>query len=362
MAVDPNTGQTVINQPGFDMRYAGFLDPNAVGNLQAGQNQAADQQGHSAQSHASEARLYAKLWRIRGDCTGIAVPGRDANAQEIAREHAGSLCCASGCGETKAALAKHAQDQADLDAAEKRDVLKATQTKEGETQIGLKYGDQLGQQAATAAAAKAQAELPSQMTLENQKGKFQLGAAEIAANAANRRGYVVSDASGNQHIITPSGQEIYTATSPGGGKLTAPQTALNEADVAALKNYTTRTAAAQQLSNNIPNFVAKYTGQDPQKVAQMTPQQQADLVRSVPTTSALAMAVNPNYGGLDAISSDIGINAAGTKRPDPDRFRHCCRAKEHTEPHEHAGKERHHSAESLQRYPESGQGTAISKK
>ncbi len=52
--------------------------------------------------------------------------------------------------------------------------------------------------------------------------------------------------------------------------MTAPQTALNEADVAALKNYTTRTAAAQQLSNNIPNL-AKYTGQDPQKVAQMTP-------------------------------------------------------------------------------------------
>ncbi len=63
-------------------------------------------------------------------------------------------------------------------------IARATQTKEGETQIGLKYGIQLGQQAATAAAAKAQAELPSQMTLENQKGKFQLGAAGIAANAA----------------------------------------------------------------------------------------------------------------------------------------------------------------------------------
>ena len=94
-------------------------------------------------------------------------------------------------------------------------------------------------------------------------------------------------------------------------------TALNEADVAALKNYTTRSASAAQLQNNIPNFVAKYTGQDPAKVAAMTPQQQADLVRSVPFTSAAAMAMNPNYGGLDAISSDIGINAAGTKRPDP---------------------------------------------
>ena len=39
MAVDPNTGQTVLNIPGFDQKYAAFLDPNAIAQNAAQQNQ-----------------------------------------------------------------------------------------------------------------------------------------------------------------------------------------------------------------------------------------------------------------------------------------------------------------------------------
>lgn len=318
MAVDPNTGQSVVNIPGFDQRYAGFVDPAAMGGLAAQQGQLGTQ-GQLA--HAMLSQGYIPNSGFAGALTQglqsmmgmIMLKKSQAQQAQLYQQQIQAM--------NDAALKQQAYEKQKATFMTDEEIRKAGGIAQGAEDIKLKNAPQEAINAANQAGLISNADQPNKLAQIAAEGRNAANVASISANATKGRAYTMQDAQGNTIMaaLQPDGsfKQVFSTPSAGGGKLTAPQTALNEADVTALKNYTTRTAAAQQLTNNLPNFVAKYTGQDPAVVAKMTPQQQADAIKSVPITSAAMMALNPNYGGLDAISNDIGINAAGTKRPDP---------------------------------------------
>lgn len=330
MATDPTTGQTILT-PRFDQAYAGFLDPTQFGQIAAGQSQAGllgslGQQLLQAGYVPNSGSKGAISQMIQALAGGLMLKRSQDQIAGLSQQQAQAM--------NDAEVKKHAQEQADLKtktdelirqaggskAAELAAASSPAQTAADAARLAALSGPE-----ATAAGAKAAAEatakLPGEKELEQMRAASAANVAGIGANATKGRAYQVQDAAGNTKMVAlqPDGsfKEVYSTPSAGGGKLTPTQTALNEADVTALKNYTTRTAAAEQLTNNLPNFVSKYTGLDPAAVAQMTPQQQADAIRKVPVTQVANAAINPNYSGLDAIGNDIGINAAGTKRPDP---------------------------------------------
>jgi hypothetical protein len=314
MAVDPNTGQTVLNIPGFDQRYAGFLDPTAVSQFATGQNQA-NTMGSLGRSLMQSG--YIPNSGFAGALAQMVQAALGAHMLNKSQEQMGSLYQQQIEAANKAEQAKHAQDLADKKVATDEEIRKALGTKEGETKLALQYGDLTNAQQAKLKAAEAMAVLPAEerkIQLETQ-GKIQ--AATAAAEVSNRRGYVVPDASGNSVVITPQGKEIYRATAPGGGKLTPADTALNAADTGALEKLNVRKTAAQQLQQNLVNWTAAYTGSDPKELQGLSPQQLAEKVKSVPSMQAIS-ALNPiGNRGLDAMSNDIAINAAGTKRDTP---------------------------------------------
>jgi hypothetical protein len=197
-------------------------------------------------------------------------------------------------------------------------IKQATGIKEGETQIGLKYGDQTAAQAAKLAGltegAKAGAGLPYDLAKIDAETAGKIKASVAAAEVANRRGYVVPDASGNSVVVTPQGKVIYQATTPGGGKLTPSETSLNQADTNALESFNKRWSAAVQLQQNIRTFASQYAGVPPEQAATMNKQQLVDAIKKVPTGQAVSL-LNPlGNRGLDAIANDMAINAGGTKR------------------------------------------------
>ncbi len=330
MATDPTTGQTILT-PRFDQQYAGFLDPTQFGQIAAGQSQAGllgqlGQQMLQAGYVPNSGRGGAIAQMIQALAGGMMLKKAQDQIAGLSSQQAE----AANAAYTK----KHAQEQADLQAAADRAIYQKTGEKKGELAAAsspeqtaadaARLATMSGPEAAAAgakAAAEEAAKLPGEKELERMRAASAANVAGIGANATKGRAYQVQDAAGNTKMVAlqPDGsfKEVYTTPSAGGGKLTPTQTALNEADVTALKNYTTRTAAAEQLTNNLPNFVSKYTGLDPAAVAKMTPQEQAAAIRKVPYTQMANAAANPNYAGLDAIGNDIGINAAGTKRPDP---------------------------------------------
>jgi soluble cytochrome b562 len=315
MAVDPNTGQTVIAQPGFDMKYAGYLDPATIAALQGQQSQAGIQ-GQLAQS-LMQAGYVPNSGKMGGFAQGLqtligAMMQKDAlSKMQTANE--GQLKAANAAAEKKA-IADKADQVFKTDEAIRQGVAIPVGVKEGEINLGHKYVDVTSADEAKTAAAKAEALLPTEAQKIKLETQGKIAAATAAADVANRRGYVVSDAAGNQHIITPQGKEIFETTSPGGGKLTPTQTELNAVDVEKAKQLQVRGQAAIQLQNNANNWAAKYLGVDPQTLQSMKPEDVAKKIRDVPLTHAAMVMMNPQMGGLDAISNDMGINAAGTKR------------------------------------------------
>jgi len=309
MAVDPVTGQTVIPQ-GFEQRYAGFFDPAAVGQLQSDQshNQMLGQLGQSLMQSG-----YVPNSGFGGALAQMTQAMIGAYMTKHAQDQMADIYSRRAQAESQAARAAHEQMLADKAYDTNESIRKTAGEKDAEEKIKLANAEQEAKNAAQAAGLKSQAELPSQMALEKQKGGYQLEAAQISANAANRRGYVVPDANGNSVVVSPQGQVIYQATTPGGGKLTPAQVELNKADEGALQQFNVRQGGAKQLDTNLRQWAAKYTGADPEAVAKMTPAQVSDLVRK--QGHGLANALNftdPN--GLDATAADLAINAGTTKR------------------------------------------------
>lgn len=322
MAVDPSTGQSVVNAPRFDQQYAGFLDPTSFGQISSEQNQLGTQ---SALAQQMMQAGYIPRSGFGGALAQMVQAAIGAHMLKSAQEQQAQLYQQQIQAMNQAAQAKHAQEQADLDAAEKRAIAQATGIDEGKVLNQLKYAKETAAADAAAAATKAQALLPTEaqkIQLETQ-GKIQ--AAMAAAEVANRRGYVVQDAAGNQHIITPQGKEIYETSTPGGGKLTEPQKAQNEVDVATQKELLIRNAAATQVPHNAANWVATYLGipadQMQQQIGNLPPHDQmlklADMVRNAPITTMVGN-INPATNqALIKIGSDLGVNMAGTKRATP---------------------------------------------
>lgn len=316
MATDPNTGQSIINLPGFDQRYAAFIDPSQVGAL-ASQNSQLGLQGAIAQNmmghqYIPNSGFGGALAQIANSLVGMKML-RDMQSKqaEINTQMAQAI---------QAAAIKQREAQREDEAYKTNEAIRqATGIKQGEEDIKLKNADQEAQNAAKAKGLEAQATLPAQMALEKEKGQFQLGAASIAANAANRRGYVVQDAAGNQHIISPQGQEIYQTSVPGGGKLTPEQTAQNEVDVNTAKALQVRQAGAQQLPGNITNWVETYMGQPAGTYAGKSLSDLSGILRKAPvvfgSNSMASNAINPNtHQALNSIGNDLAINSATMKR------------------------------------------------
>jgi hypothetical protein len=310
MAVDPNTGQTIIPING-GANLAGFMDPSMFGQIQSGQGQA-DQQSQLAQ-----AMLQRGYTPNSGGFGAIAQMLQSAMGMKMlqdSQQKSQGLYQQYAQMQANAMAAKHAQDQGDADAAEKRAIAQATGIKEGDTQIGLKYAPQQSAADASAAAAKATALLPSESDKIRLETQGKIAAATAAAEVANRRGYIVSDNSGNQHVITPGGKEIYTSSSPGGGKLTAPQTAANEADVDSLKNLTQKLAGGKMLVSDLTNFTQNYTGAAPG--ATTDPSKLPDMIRQGSFWNASNL--NPaSNSGILANAASAAIHSANLSQTAP---------------------------------------------
>jgi hypothetical protein len=307
--IDPNTGQTV-----FDQRYAAFLDPAQMAQVQAQQGQAG-QLGQLGQEMMNKGYIPnsgfgGALAQMLQAFTGMKMLNK--SKEEMQQASQAQLEAAK-----QAALAERAAKREDTKFMTDEEIRKAGGTDEAKKKVDLQYADQTSSAEAKAAAAKAQALLPTEAQKIQLETQGKIAAATAAAEVGNRRGYVVADASGNQHVITPQGKEIYQATSPGGGKLTPTQQELNKVDVNKLEQLQVRNQAAQQLQGNLNNWAANYLQVDPNTLQGKSKEEIAKMIQSVPVTHAMAVSLNPNMGGLDAISNDIGINAAGTKRATP---------------------------------------------
>jgi hypothetical protein len=234
----------------------------------------------------------------------------------------------------KAYTAKHAQEQADLQAAadrsiyqkggEKKAELAAASSPEQTAADAARLATMSGPEAAAAgakAAAEAAAKLPGEKELEQMRTASAANVASIGASATKGRGYLVPDGSGNTHLIMPAPGggvvDAYQTTTPGGGKLTPDAIALNEADTKTLGSFAKRRAASQQLATNLTSFVAAYTGADPKDLQGLSADELAKRVEAVPKSQAIGL-INPiGNRGLDTIAGDMAINAAGTKQEAP---------------------------------------------
>jgi hypothetical protein len=157
MAIDPSTGQSVVSAPSFDQRFAGFLDPSTMGGLMADQGQLG-MQSQLAQSMMNAG--YIPRTGFGGALAQMIQAAMGAHMLKNAQAQQAQLYQQQLDAINKAAQAKHAQDQADLDANEKRAVQQALGINEGETQTKLKYAPQMSQADAQAAAAKEAAIAP----------------------------------------------------------------------------------------------------------------------------------------------------------------------------------------------------------
>ena len=168
MAIDPNTGQTVINQPGFDMKYAGYLDPETLAQLQAQQGQAGlqSQLGQELMSRGYVPNSGKMGAFSQGLQNVIGALMQQNSISQMKDVYKGQLNAANA-----AALLKQKQDDADqvkkTDEAIRQGVGIAGGSADAKAQVDLKYGDQMGAQAAKAAGLKAGAE--SSANLPNQE-------------------------------------------------------------------------------------------------------------------------------------------------------------------------------------------------
>lgn len=157
MAIDPSTGQSVVSAPSFDQRFAGFLDPSTMGGLMADQGQLG-MQSQLAQSMMNAG--YIPRTGFGGALTQMIQAAMGAHMLKNAQAQQAQLYQQQLDSINKAAQAKHAQDQADLDANEKRAINQAVGIDEGQTLTKLKYAPQMSQADAQAAAEKAAAVAP----------------------------------------------------------------------------------------------------------------------------------------------------------------------------------------------------------
>ena len=190
MAVDPRTGQTVISQPGFDMKYAGYLDPETIAALQA-------QQGNAdVQSQFADSLMQAGYVPSSGKM-GAFAQGLQKVVGALMQKNAISQMQEVSAGQLKAAnAAAQLKSKADEEDAIKKEQLAVKQavdistgSKEGETKLKLQYGPQLNAQDIALAGGKAKAESdaksPNEMALEKLRGGYQIQAANISAGSSD---------------------------------------------------------------------------------------------------------------------------------------------------------------------------------
>lgn len=317
MATDPNTGQSVIPQT-FEQKYAAFLDPQGLGQLQSDESR----QGQMSQlGQAMMQQGYIPNSGFGGALNQIAHSLLGMYMVKQAQDQAGQLYSRRAELEAQAAQAARKAARDDESFKTNESLRLETGKLTAAEKIKLENADQEAQNEAKAAGLKSAAELPSELQKVAAQGRNTLAAAEISANATKGRAYQIQDANGNTSMVAlqPDGsfKQVYQTTTPGGGKLTPSQSALNTADTNNLEKLGQREAAAKQLQTNLVNWTANYTGANPQELQTLTPQQLADKVKSVGALSAIGT-MNPiGNRGLDAIANDIAINAAGTKQPTP---------------------------------------------
>lgn len=210
MAIDPSTGQSVVSAPSFDQRFAGFLDPSTMGGLMADQGQLG-MQSQLAQSMMNAG--YIPRTGFGGALAQMVQAAVGAHMLKNAQAQQAQLYQQQLDAINKAAQAKHAQDQADLDAASKRAIAQATGINEGEIQNKLKYAPQTSAADAQAAAAKEAAIAPidvqkaiatakGTLPLEIQKAYATAGAGESAKASQLQKIMAMPDSAEKQAQLT----------------------------------------------------------------------------------------------------------------------------------------------------------------
>jgi hypothetical protein len=316
MAVDPNTGQSVINIPGFDQRNAQFIDPSAIGSL-VSQQQQLGQQSQLAQAmmqrgYIPNSGFGGALSQMVNAFMGMKMlkdqQGRMAGINQKILE--ATQTAAQKAHDQKIADDKFATDEA---------IRKEVGVDSGKKQFDFAHqGEEAALKGATAKA-ESDAQFGNQAKLEQMRAASAANVAQIGANATKGRAYPIQDANGNTVMVAlqPDGtfKQVYQTTTPGGGKLTPQQQEENKVDVSTLESLGKRITSAKQLQTNLQNYVASYTGADPKSLEGKSPEELANIMEKAGTSISKMIPIGNR--GLDAISNDIAINAAGTKRETP---------------------------------------------
>jgi hypothetical protein len=159
MAVDPVTGQSLL----------AYMDPTAFGQLQ-GDRSHADLLGQLGQQMLQSGYTPNSGWG--GALAQIAQAIAGSAALNKSQEQIAGLGQRQVQALSAAEEKKRAQQAADDEAKNQRDIAKALAEKEGGIKLGLQYGDQTSAAEAKAAGAKALAEGTATLPLHEQEARF----------------------------------------------------------------------------------------------------------------------------------------------------------------------------------------------
>lgn len=154
MAVDPLTGQTSLNS------FAGFMDPDQMGQILAGQAQAGTQ-GQLAQ--ALMGRGYIPNSGFGGALAQMVQAAIGMKMLQNSQSSLADLSSQKIAAENKAEQAKHAQEQQDKQADVTRAISQATGIDEAKIKLALQYGPQQSAQATAAKVAEQAALEPGEV-------------------------------------------------------------------------------------------------------------------------------------------------------------------------------------------------------
>jgi hypothetical protein len=321
MAVDPNTGQSVINIPGFDQRYAQFVDPSQMGPLAAQQAQFGQQGQLGA---ALMQRGYIPNSGFGGAITQAVQAMMGMKMLKDSREQMAGLNQKMLESAQAAAQKKHDQDQADLDKATEREIHKAVGTHAGEGDYDLSVGPQKNTLEAAKAKLVADATLPDELTKLKVQGQNSINTAVAGARENNRGMKVEKNDDGTFSVFLPhtdaQGNIQVQSTNvgvPGAGKPNASQQAAIDAAKVNTEQFTQKAQAAAEARQHILNYTSQVTGIDPAKLATMSHDDIAKAVSSVGLGSHLGTMLPGNSGGPQSSADSAALSYAGTIRATP---------------------------------------------
>lgn len=317
MAVDPNTGQTVINIPGFDQKYAGFIDPTQFGQLAA-------QQGQMGQQNQLAQAMMQAGYTPNSGRMGVFTQALQAlvGARMMAgnQDKQAALYQQQLEAVNKAAQAAHAQQQQDLDAASQRDITKAVGIHKGEGDYDLSVQPQKNaydiQKAGAVAKATADAQLPDDLRKIAAQGANAMAVAE----AGHPRAYVMHSDTGADVLMDTKGNVVGTVPSAGGGKLSPTDAEVVKAKTASLQQFQQKALAADETRVNLHNYVSNLTGLPLEDVTKMNNEQIRDAVKNTgflrANTQALG-AVSGMGSPVENAANSAALSYAGTIRATP---------------------------------------------